>query len=231
MKTILVLALMVAVCMCSGDASRMVRFGKSKSGTPSLSAGGEAAYTFEPDEKWSWSQDDREIWYDFMKRYEKDKKREMKKIMERAGDEEPTIDLFDRIPQGSLTKQDKAFFKERVCRILKLRGIASNHVIMKIVLKIGCLSPAFKSFLDHAARKGPARREWVERVFKFMLKVVKGPEKISANPESSSQKSGDNQKGMGGGCPEQKHDCGILEERGGRYAGREHAPGEHIVQC
>jgi 2-hydroxy-3-keto-5-methylthiopentenyl-1-phosphate phosphatase len=182
MKTVLVLALIVAVCMCSGDVSRVVRLGEGE--------------------------DDEEIYRDFMKRWcgRDGGRHEMKKIMKRAEQgEKSKIDVFNKRPlDNRLTIGGRGFFKSSVCKLLKVRRSVSDPTLKKIVREIR-LDPAFQPFLDRA-REDPVQGKWVEGVFQFMIDVVNELEKdsmpvpdVSENPESSSRQSEDNQKGVVGG--------------------------------
>jgi hypothetical protein len=194
METMLILALIAAVCMCSGgDVSGR---GDETWRQASLSARTEAS-----------RRKDERIYRAVMKGMEKCEKgedSEMTKIMKRAREYEPTIERFYQVSRGCLTNNDKATFQHCVCSILGAVGIVGNPALRKLVMDIRH-TPVFRYFVNRALRKSPVQTEDVKKVSKFMVDVVNRLEKDSipasdvlANPNSSSHKSGNNQKGVDG---------------------------------
>jgi hypothetical protein len=200
MKTILILALIAAVCMCSGgDVFGTVKPGKSEEDKPSSSVGDEKS-----------GQDDGQIGRDCIKGYKTDGKIEMeRRVTERANQEKLLIKQINEIleNQGLLKKDDRAKIKSFICGTfgLKEENIDDN-LVMNILRTMSSNIPTLRSFLERAALKDPVQGEKLEKFSKFTANVLRELKKdsitassdTSENPDSSSRKSGDNQRGVDG---------------------------------
>jgi hypothetical protein len=163
MKTILILALIVMVCMCSGgDVFGTVKPGKGEEDKPSSSVGDEKS-----------GQDDGQIGCDVME----------KRIMEGAKQQESALEEINEILRKEpLEEDDMARIKQLICSALDLEeDIIDDNKFRSMLQKWMSDTSTLQSLLESTARKGP-----------------------SANPNSSSRQSGDNQTGADGVRDERK---------------------------
>jgi hypothetical protein len=118
MKTVLVLAIIAAVCMCSGDESLPCEYDEPATSTPD-----------------QWSQDELREYRNFVARLEEGGERELQKIVERASKHKSASESFRRTladdPGHKFTPQERHFFQLYFCGILGLDERLVGHDVVK----------------------------------------------------------------------------------------------------
>jgi hypothetical protein len=222
MKTVVILALIFAVCMCSGgDASGTVKPGGDGKYKPSSSAEGGKSV-----------QDDERIRCDVKEKYKEHPELVWKGIME--GARESTLKEINEIleKKGRLTEDDRAKIKSFICSTFGLKeGDIDNDLVRNILQTVMLDISTPRPSLECAARNDPVQGEGVERVSKFMVNVVKEPKKdpittsdVSADPNSSSRQSGDNQRGVNGVQKQRKGKQEKKDKGVSRHSSKEKKP-------
>jgi hypothetical protein len=156
MKTVFILALIVAVCMCSVDVPGTVEPGEDEQYKPSSSARGEKSV-----------QDDEQIRRAFIKKCRENPKLALQKMLEKAREEkEPKIEevilMMTQKKQNneSLTEGEREKYKPYVCKIFGLGKTLDNNdvfrdtvmLFLKLLLDDGFLSRDLPGGLRDRAR-------------------------------------------------------------------------------
>jgi hypothetical protein len=173
MRTVFILALIAAVCMCSENVSGTMKLGGGEEDKPSPSAGGETGDSSESDEKRVWSQTDKQIWINFMKSYKVNGKIKLQEIVERARGE-PLVNHLNQLPeeQKFFAPDETEAFRQCLCKLLDLELSAENNVIKAIIQRIICIEIIRQCIYDLPAHEDPeVQDEETKGILEFLSKA------------------------------------------------------------
>jgi hypothetical protein len=130
MRTAFILAITVAVCMCSGGVSGTAKLGEGGENKPSsFCAEGEG--TLKPEHQ---TQVDDQDYNEFMERFDKDPWGELRRMEEIFKKERSAFNLLRQglEQEGPVTSKEKEeLFKLLFCKILGLGARVSEHVVRR----------------------------------------------------------------------------------------------------
>jgi hypothetical protein len=175
MKTIFVLALITAACVCSDDSSETEVEEEDENSKLSYCAGGEPAHTSTPGQC---SQADRQGYNKFMKNFRSDKRLELREMGKRAKEERKKSEiksLLKRLKQERFyfipKDGDKALSRSFLRKTLGLKTSASDNLIMKAHSKA---DKSYSFFLGHRFMS-PEVQEAFEIMDILRYEVLKWP--------------------------------------------------------
>jgi hypothetical protein len=168
MKTVLVLALIAAACVCSdaNPGTGRPRLRESRNGRPFFYAGGEPAHTSTPGQ---WSQaDTQRYYYEYKRQFEKDKWDKICRMMVMSQSEREVIGYLQgkRKQKQPFTPKEIMTVRFLLCQILELGRSVGGDVIRQSLIST--------AYLDFDNIWSPYPHPVIQNTFNLMINLAYG---------------------------------------------------------